>query len=202
MAIPLIYGQGATPLDPDEAEELIPGHISTQGELNSWEQHNIVAGRRWAFGKNRTVTDLMDERFVRELHKRMFDSTWKWAGTFRKTDKNIGQEWTQISMVLRQLLDNTHWQIEHHITPLHEVAVRFHHALVLIHPFPNGNGRHSRLMADLLQRSLGLPDLTWGADLALAKGDVRTAYLSTLRSADCGDFGPLFRLTGSVSVES
>jgi len=185
------YAPGATPLDPDEAEGLIPGHISTQGELNEWEQTNIVEGWHWALRqKNR---DLLEESFVRALHKQMFGQTWKWAGNFRKSDKNIGVHWLQITTDLQNLLSDVKAQIEHGSYPIDELAIRFHHKLVWIHPFPNGNGRHARIMADLVVMRLGHDRFGWGGKLLNAGGDARTPYLYALRQADRGDYVPLFK---------
>jgi len=159
MAINLDYPPGATPLDADELASLIPGHITTQGELNEWEQLNIAQGENRA-RKHRK--EILNEAFLRQLHKQMFGETWKWAGEFRKTDKNIGVDWHKTGVELKKLLDDVHFQIEHASYPPDEIAVRFHHRLVAIHPFPNGNGRHARLMADLLVERLGQPRFTWG----------------------------------------
>ena len=149
----ITYQPGQTPLDPDEKEGLKPKHISTQGELNAWEQINIFKGSRWA--QRQLKKDILDDIFLRELHKRMLGDTWAWAGTYRKSDKNIGCDWLQVSTRVRNLLDNTKYQLEHAVTELDELAIRFHHQLVLVHPFPNGNGRHSRLIADLLLQKMG-----------------------------------------------
>ncbi len=176
------YPLGATPLDPDEAQGLLPTHITTQGELNVWEQTNILQGELWAARQSKR--ELLDEAFIRELHRRMFDQTWRWAGTFRSSDKNIGVDWLQIAMQLRNLLDNTRYQVEHQVFSADELAVRFHHQLVVIHPFPNGNGRHARLMADLLVQRLGMPRFSWGSESLVDTGEVRSAYLEALRAAD------------------
>ncbi|MEN9424460.1 MAG: hypothetical protein RL122_1843 [Pseudomonadota bacterium] len=176
------YPLGATPLDPDEAQGLLPTHITTQGELNVWEQTNILQGELWA--ARQFKRELLDEAFIRELHRRMFDQTWRWAGTFRSSDKNIGVDWLQIAMQLRNLLDNTRYQVEHQVFSADELAVRFHHQLVVIHPFPNGNGRHARLMADLLVQRLGMPRFSWGSESLIGTSGVRSAYLEALRAAD------------------
>ena len=176
------YPLGATPLDPDEAQGLLPTHITTQGELNVWEQTNILQGELWA--ARHSKRELLDEAFIRELHRRMFDQTWRWAGTFRSSDKNIGVDWLQIAMQLRNLLDNTRYQVEHQVFSADELAVRFHHQLVVIHPFPNGNGRHARLMADLLVQRLGMPRFSWGSESLIGTSGVRSAYLEALRAAD------------------
>ena len=191
------YAPGATPLDPDEAAGLVPTLITTQGDLNAWEQANILQGDRWAGRQKKR--DLLDEGFVRELHKKMFDQTWQWAGTFRKSNKNIGVDWPQISMKLRDLLDNTRYQIEHQVFDPDEIVVRFHHQLVWIHAFPNGNGRHARLMADILTMRLGLPRMTWGGDtVALTSvGAVRETYLTALRAADRGQLENLIEFARS-----
>ena len=185
------YAFEATLLDPDEAAGLVPTHITTQGDLNAWEQINIVQGDRWAARQKKR--DLLDEGFIRDLHRQMFNKTWQWAGTFRKTNKNIGVDSTHVAVKLRNLLDNTKYQIENQVFAADELAVRFHHQLVWIHAFPNGNGRHSRLMADLLAMRLGRPRLTWGGGETAINtvGELRDQYLAALRTADKGQFNDL-----------
>lgn len=191
------YPPGATPLDPDEAAGLVPTHITTQSDLNAWEQTNILQGERWA--SRQKSRELLDEGFVRELHKRMFDQTWQWAGMFRKSNKNIGVDWPQVSLKLRDLLDNTRYQLEHQVFMDDEIVVRFHHQLVWIHAFPNGNGRHARLMADLLAMRLGTARMSWGGgSLGLASvSTVRERYLAALRAADQGRFDLLIQFARS-----
>ena len=190
MAIDLAEQDGQTPLDPDESAGLIPVHLSTKGELNDWEQENILSAVRWL--KQTRAPNVLSEGFCRALHQQMFGKTWAWAGKFRQSDKNIGCEWTQVAVQLRNLFDNTRWWIDNATFPPDEIAARFHRDLVWIHPFPNGNGRHSRMMADALLRSLGQAAFTWGSggDL-VAANDVRGRYLAALRAADQGDYGLL-----------
>ncbi|UUZ62470.1 mobile mystery protein B [Polaromonas sp. P1-6] len=134
MALEFTYEPGQTPLDADEVAQLIPRHITTQGALNEWEQVNILQAQRWL--TRARITQVLTEDFCRTLHRRMFNRTWRWAGTFRQSDKNIGCDWTQVSMQLRQLLDNTQYWLEEGIFPVDEAAARFHHQLVLVHGFP------------------------------------------------------------------
>ncbi|MBT8555888.1 mobile mystery protein B [Polynucleobacter paneuropaeus] len=184
------YAPGATPIDPDEALGLIPIHIRTQAELNAWEELNIVEGADWI--ARQKIIQGLNEGLVRELHSRMFNQTWQWAGTFRKSAKSIGIDWTQIAVALKNLLDNTAYQIENKTMSIDEIVVRFHHQLVLIHAFPNGNGRHARLMADALIVSLGAKRFSWGGNTSIATpGTTRQNYLSALRAADKGDIAPL-----------
>ena len=191
------YAPGATPLDPDEAAGLVPSHITTQADLNAWEQANILQAVRWVARQKKR--DLLTEGFVRDLHRRMFDQTWKWAGTFRQSNKNIGVDWTKVAVKLRNLLDNTRFQIDHKVFEPDELVVRFHHQLVWVHAFPNGNGRHARLMADVLAQQLGRPSMTWGgADVELVSmGTVRDRYLKTLREADQGQWSGLIAFARS-----
>ena len=184
------YAPGATPIDPDEALGLIPKHISTQTDLNAWEEMNIIEGADWI--ARQKIIQSLNEGLVRELHSRMFNQTWQWAGTFRKSAKSIGIDWTQIAVALKNLLDNTTYQIENKAMPIDEIVVRFHHQLVLIHAFPNGNGRHARLMADALIVSLGGKRFSWGGNTSIATpGTTRQNYLLALRAADKGDIAPL-----------
>lgn len=184
------YPPGATPLDPDEAAGLIPSHISTQSQLNEWEQMNILEGMDWA--RRQSKRELLDEGFVRDLHKRMFGRTWRWAGQFRRTDKNIGVDWLHVPVRLHDLLENVKVQFDSAIDPLEQIVLRFHHRLVSIHAFANGNGRHARVMADLLMHRKGRMEFTWGRDTLVNAGDARSAYLTALRAADNHDYQPLF----------
>jgi len=186
----------ATPIDLDEAAGLLLTHISTRGELNRWEQDNIVDALAWI--EKTKPTEILNETFVRELHRHMFGAVWKWAGELRKSDKNIGVPWTQISTALRNLCDDARMWLENRDESDDEIAVRFHHRLVSIHPFPNGNGRHARLMADiLLENVLHRPRFTWGAGDLTAKGEARRKYIHALRRADEGDYGPLLEFARS-----
>jgi len=184
------YPPGATPLDPDEAAGLIPAHITTQRQLNEWELANIVEGERWAFSRKRG--DLLSVQFVKRLHKQMFGSTWRWAGIFRSTEKNIGMDPAQIATEIKKLCDDVVYQIEHKSYPLDEIAVRFHHRLTWIHPFPNGNGRHARLMTDLLLKQNGSKPFNWGNSDLVVPGEVRDRYIAALRAADGRDYALLF----------
>lgn len=184
----------ATPLTPGEQRELIPAHIAYRRELNDAEQENIARGQDWALKSRR---DPLSEKFITDLHKRMLGDVWRWAGKFRKSERNLGIPFYEIPAALRQLLDDTKAWIDYKSYPPDEIAVRFHHRLVQIHPFPNGNGRHSRLMADLLIMRLGGERFTWGSANLQAAGDVRRRYITALQAADNHDFGPLLALARS-----
>lgn len=187
---------GATPLDPDESEGLIPTHITTREELNRLEQENIVEAMQWL--KTSRPKSILDEIFLRKLHLQMFGQVWKWAGQFRDSNKNVGVAKEGIGVELRNLCENTKTQIEHKSYPPDEIAWRFHHRLVSIHPFPNGNGRHARLATDLLlDRILHIPLFTWGGMSGVPVGDLRAAYLDGLRAADRGDYGKLAKFVRS-----
>ncbi len=177
---------GATPLDPDETRGLIPRHIRMQAELDQWEQANVLEGSTWAMRSREQ--HILSERFVRELHKRMFGNTWRWAGTFRTTEKNIGVDPAQLAVRLRDLLEDVRYWVEHNTYPVDEIAVRFHHRLVVVHPFPNGNGRHARLITDVLLKRSGAAAFTWGVANLETAGDARDRYLNALRAADGGDY--------------
>lgn len=184
------YAQGATPLDPEEIEGLKLPHITTQAELNRWEQENISEALVWL--KKRRKGDILNVEFLKELHERMYGKVWKWAGDFRKTEKNIGVDHNYISLRVGELLNNVRYWIEHQSFPAEEIAYRFHHQLVLIHAFPNGNGRHSRLMTDLLlEETLNLGRFSWGSTDLTAQSDVRSRYISALKKADNHDYSDL-----------
>jgi Fic-DOC domain mobile mystery protein B len=186
----------ATDLTAEEREGLIPAHITLREELNEVEQQNIVKAALRAFDRKRP---LATEAFVKRLHKRMYEDVWKWAGTYRATNKNIGADANAIQHRLYETLEQFQYWIDHpEIMSPDALAVRFHHALVSIHPFPNGNGRWSRLMGDLLAVQLGRPRFSWGGSSSLvAIGDVRGTYIAALKAADNQDFGPLLAFARS-----
>jgi len=188
--VEFVYPEGATPLDPDESEGLLLTHITTRAELDRWEQENIVEALSW-LDRNKP-TDILNEPFVKKLHSVMFGHVWKWAGKFRCSDKTIGGPWYLISTALKNLCDDARIWIELQQEAPDELAVRFHHRLVSIRPFPNGNGRHARLMTDvMLENVMKRPRFTWGSENLVEPGDSRIRYISALRSADGYDYEPL-----------
>lgn len=184
----------ATPLTLEERADLLPAHIAYRAELNAAEQENIARGQDWALARKR---DLLTEKFIKDLHKRMLGDVWRWAGKYRTTERNLGIHYYEIPMAVRELLADAKTWVEHKAFPPDEIAVRFHHRLVKIHPFPNGNGRHSRLIADLLAMRLGGERFTWGKANLQQAGDVRRQYIEALRAADNHDYGALLRFARS-----
>jgi Fic-DOC domain mobile mystery protein B len=195
--------EGATPLDPDDAEGLVPTWVATRGDLNAAEQANIARAVTWASSSSRmgSLASLMTEESMKTLHRRMFGDVWKWAGTYRRHDTNMGAHWPHISTQVRELLADVLAQtaeVEFLPWPPDELAVRFHHRLVVIHPFVNGNGRHSRLAADLLVGVLGEPVFTWGSENLGSPGEARRTYLEALRTGDGRfDYRPLLEFARS-----
>jgi len=188
--IEIQYPAGATPLDPNEIEGLKIRHISNRDELNRFEQDNINEALQWL--KTGRKGDILTEKFVKTLHKKMFGKVWKWAGLFRISDKNIGVDWKQIAVSLHNLLQDTRYWIDNKIYSADDIAVRFHHKLVLLHLFPNGNGRHARLMTDVLMKTiLKQKPFTWNTKDIDAGDEARKQYLSALRKADKGDYSML-----------
>jgi Fic-DOC domain mobile mystery protein B len=194
MIAPFHAGDDATPLKPEERNELIPTHITLRSELNELEQQNIAAADGWAFSRRRKV---LDEQFLRGLHRRMFNRVWRWAGNYRKTERSLGIESHRIDTELHQIIDDAQYRIEQKSFPPDELAVQFHHRLVAVHPFPNGNGRWSRLAADLLIVQQGGTRFTWGRANLQVAGDVRRAYLDALHAADNHDMTLLVRFARS-----
>jgi Fic-DOC domain mobile mystery protein B len=194
MIDPLTEHDDATPLSPDERNGLLPTYISLRRELNEAEHANILIADQWAFKRRRNV---LEEGFLRDLHRRMFRDVWKWAGTFRTTPRNLGVEPWKILSDLHLLLDDVRFWVEHGTYPPDEIAVRFHHRIVLIHPFPNGNGRLSRLAADLLAAQLGRERFSWGRENLTAAGGARQRYIDALHAADAHNLVPLLAFVRS-----
>lgn len=194
MKGPFDADEYATPLGPEECDGLIPTHVALRSELNELEQKNIAEADTWAFSRKRDVTD---EAFLRSLHKRMFDDVWRWAGDYRTTKQNLGVQPLSIPVEMRQALDDAAYWIKHNSYPPDELAVRFHHKLVSIHPFPNGNGRWSRLAGDLTITQLGDKRFSWGGANLQPAGAVRKAYIDALHAADEHDFDALIKFVRS-----
>lgn len=189
------YIKGQTLIDEDEKEGLLISTITTKSELDEFEQLNIEEAIQWAIGRKFKAKDIFLEKFICNLHKRMYGNIWSWAGKFRKTDKNIGVDKYQIPIKLKILCDDAYYWTQNQIYPPDEIAIRFKHGIVSIHCFPNGNGRHSRLMGDLINEKLfGHAAFTWGArDLSQA-GHIRSAYLQAVRAADQATTPPYWLL--------
>ena len=188
MGLDLTYENGQTPLDPEQISGLKIKTISTQQQLNEFEQTNINEALKWLNAK-RKINDVLSEQFLIQLHKRMFGMVWKWAGSFRNIETNIGIEWTKIPIELRLLVDDAKYWVEYQTYKPDEIAIRFKHRLVSIHCFPNGNGRHSRIMADLIALHVfELERFSWGNSSLLASSEQRTLYLKALQKADEGDY--------------
>ena len=192
MGLELHYDAGQTPLDEGEKEGLKIKSITTQGELDELEQLNIEKAVEWTIHTKLKPSRILTEKFIKDLHRRMYSDVWKWAGQFRQTEKNIGIKWSQIGVELRQLLDDTLFWVEHEIYSPEEIAIRFKHRLVSIHCFPNGNGRHSRLMADILMESVFDQEVfTWHQSNMVHADETRAAYIQALQKADNREIQPL-----------
>ena len=195
MALKFDGPSGATPLDPDELDGLIPTHISRRGELDEWEAQNILKAEAWLHG--RSTPDVLTPGFARQLHKRMFDETWQWAGIFRTSEKSLGIAPEQIAVRTRDLCHDVKAQLAQGSMPLDEIAAMFHHRLVSIHLFANGNGRHARMITDVLLRINGAERFSWGSGNLNNDNTVRDRYIAALRAADGRNYKPLFKFVRS-----
>ncbi len=188
----------ATPLEPGERDSLLQTWITHRHDLNEAEQENIVNGAAWARRlRGLKAVDLLNDQFARTLHKRMFGDVWKWAGTYRQTERNIGIAAYQIPVEMAALFNDVRYWIEHATYSPDEIAVRLHHWLVAIHPFPNGNGRHARMTADLLIERLGGRPFSWGGGSLADVGELRARYVAALRAADGHNIDPLLTFARS-----
>ena len=192
MGLELKYADGQTPLDEDEKDGLKIKTITTQGELDEFEQLNIEKAIEWIINSNLKSERILTEKFIKDLHKKMYGDVWKWAGEFRRSEKNIGIAWTQIGIELKNLLDDTKYWIENNTFSQEEIAIRFKHRIVSIHCFPNGNGRHSRIMADIIMESMfGKEIFSWHQSNMVKADETRKEYINALKEADNGNVEPL-----------
>ncbi|MEL7160706.1 MAG: mobile mystery protein B [Bacteroidota bacterium] len=202
MGLILEYDNGQTPIAEEEKAGLKIKAISLQSELDEFELRNIREASHWVAGKKFSPETALHEAFLCELHQRMFNKVWKWAGKFRRTDKNIGVPWYEVPVATRRLCDDTRFWVENATYPPAEIAIRFKHRLVSIHCFPNGNGRHSRIMADLLLECVfDQPAFSWRGSGLVRADEQRMAYIRALRRADVGEIGPLLSFAWGNSSE-
>jgi Fic-DOC domain mobile mystery protein B len=198
MGLDLNYAYGQTPLGEDEKEGLKISSINTQGELDEFEQFNIEKALEWSIRTNFKPERILTEKFILDLHKKMFGEVWKWAGKFRRSDKNLGVEWTKIGVELRKLIDDANFWIQDGQMSAEEIAIRFKHRIVSIHCFPNGNGRHSRLMADIIMETIFDKEaFSWHQSNMVNSDNSRKEYIRALRQADRGDIRPLIEFATS-----
>jgi Fic-DOC domain mobile mystery protein B len=192
MGLDTEYLDGRTPLEEEEKEGLRVKSIATRGELDEFEQQNIEQAIQWTLGISTDWETVYSEDFIKMVHKRMFSNVWTWAGKFRNTSNNLGIEPWLIPGELKYLLDDVRYWHQHSTYPPDEIALRFKHRLVSIHCFPNGNGRHSRLMADIIvDKIYKKPIFTWGAAGFTNADDSRAMYLKALNAADREDYQEL-----------
>lgn len=183
-------------MDEDEIYGLQLTHISTRGELDFWEQKNIANALGWL--SRISTTDIISEPFIRKVHKKMFDDVWVWAGKYRKSDKNIGIAWYNIIDEVKKLCDDANFWVNNGTYEADMMAVVFHHRMVSIHPFPNGNGRHSRIMADIIiEKIYNRTRFTWGKNDLNKESITRDNYLKSLYAADKGDYDKLLKFARS-----
>ena len=191
--------EDATPLYPGLPKDVRQTWITNRSDLNEAEQENILKGSAWARRNRRTpeATDILTDQYVRTLHEKMFGEVWRWAGSYRKNELNIGIAPHLVPAAVPELLGNVRFWIENQTFPADEIAVRLHHGLTQIHGFPNGNGRHAREMADLVIERLGGKALTWGGGSLQDTGTLRAKYVAALKAADGHDMAPLMAFVRS-----
>ena len=194
MGLNLSYSPGQTPINEEEKDGLKIKTIVNQTELDEFEQLNIEKAIAWTIQQKLTIKKILSAVFIKNLHKRMFGDVWRWAGNFRNSEKNLGVPWTQINIELHKLLDDTKFWITQKSYPPEEVAIRFKHRLVCIHCFPNGNGRHSRLMADLILEALTNQNaFNWSQNQMSQANNTRKKYIAALKIADQGNMDDLLQ---------
>lgn len=192
MGLEFDYKDDQTPLDEEEKESLKIKSITTQGELDEFEQLNIEKAVEWTIRTKLKLENILTEKFIKDLHKRMYGDVWKWAGEFRQSEKNIRISWMQIGIELKNLFDDTKYWIENKTYTPEEIAIRFKHRIVSIHCFPNGNGRHSRMMADIIIESIFGKDIfSWHQSNMVKANEIRKKYIDALKKADNGNVEPL-----------
>lgn len=198
MGLNLSYDYGQTPITEEEIDDLRIKTISTKADLDEFEQKNIEIAVEWTMKHTSSIDEILSIEFIKEVHRRMFNKVWNWAGKFRKTNKNIGVDKRNIYIELAKLANDVKFWIENKTFSEDEIAIRFKYRLVKIHPFPNGNGRHSRLCANILILDIfNKPEFTWGSHKHSTTVETRKRYIDAIHSADNHNIIPLLTFARS-----
>ena len=186
----LVDRDGSTPLDHDQVIGIRFSHLTTMGELDEIEDLNIQKGMEWL--NRQKGDDYLSTEFLCKLHERLFGDVWKWAGKFRTSEVNISKYRPyDIGPQLKNFFEDIKLWIEGGSMSWDEISAEAHHRLVTIHPFPNGNGRTTRIYTEYLQKRNQQPVSSWGASLAHDSKARRDLYIQSLRNADKGNFEAL-----------
>ncbi|MCF6245580.1 MAG: mobile mystery protein B [Sulfurovum sp.] len=128
------------------------------------------------------------------LHQEMFGDVWEWAGKLRQVELSIGVKAYMVSTQMQKLVDDLAYWEEHKSFDVIETASRIHHRAVQIHPFLNGNGRWSRMLANIYLKQNGLQPTKWNEDLLSKTNLHRDDYIKALKKADSGDYSDLIAM--------
>ena len=201
MALTGAHAPGATPLTEADLTGLLIPSVTTHGELNAVEAANIIRAQEWALhARGVRLPNMLSDDFLQRLHRHLFGDVWRWAGDYRLANTNLGVPHQQIREHLRNVYADALVWFERKVYSPEEFAVRLHHRVVTVHPFRNGNGRHARMLANLvLVRHFKRDPLPWSNSPLRAASAVRQVYLAALRAADDGDLAPLLAFANSTS---
>ncbi len=189
---------GITLLDEEEKQGLLIRTIDTREDLNEFEMKNVEEALLWVLRRSFVYTQVLDELFIYQMHQKMFGKVWAWAGKARTTNKNLGVDKFQIPVLLKSLVEDTRYWIENDTYEPDELALRFKHRLVGIHCFPDGNGRHGRMMADIIIHKIFDRDFfSWGRQNLSKHITSRKRYLDAMKAGDHFDFLPLIKFARS-----
>ena len=159
--MPLEPGYGETPIPGDELAALVPHVIDTLAapitradiyDLESAVLQDVTETQlAAALDGSLTLDDLLNDYFLRDLHTQLYGDIWMWAGRWRQYEVNIGVAPEHIAVELRSAMGNIgyRWERAADWTP-RELGVAVHAEAVRVHPFTDGNGRTTRLLADLV----------------------------------------------------
>lgn len=181
---------GSTPLDPDQIRGIKFSHLVNMGELDEVEDLNIQKGLEWL--NRQKGDDYLSMEFLCKLHEKLFGDVWKWAGTFRKVEVNLSKiKYYDVGPQLKMFFEDAKLWIEGGRMSWDEISAEMHHRLIAIHPFPNGNGRTTRIYTEYVQKRNKQAVTSWKASLNHDPKERRRVYIKSLQQADKGDFRPL-----------
>ncbi len=187
------FPKGATPLDDISGLKL--SWVQQLRDLNRAEAENISQAQKKYLEKSiDDPSKWFNPTFLRKIHMTMFGDVWDWAGRWRKSITNIGIKPQFIPMKLSELCAQViSWGTGSAKMTYLERSARIHHQLVSIHPFENGNGRFSRLVADRYLLAYRCTHPIWPSHLGI-NGEIRDRYILSLKAADRGDYLPMIQL--------
>ncbi len=143
---------------------------------------------------------------IRMIHKAWLGGIYEWAGEYRQVDVRKGDISFAPAKQIPPLMDALEKGSLQRHTPCNfrsanrvtKALAEVHVELILVYPFPGGNGRVARILASLMASQAGLPIL----DFTDIIGKKKCEYFSAIHRGLYGDYNPMDELFAQIILMS